>query len=360
MNLGKGVVPGDVGPVLEGGGGVGLIVEGAGVGHGVAVLVRDGHRGVAQGEIGGDGVGVGAQLLVFAGVVIEAAQEAGEVHGLVAAQLPGRKTGGLAILYIGVVGAKAGPVVVGAVVDVLAPVLHEGVIQGHGDDLVVHVAQNSVLGQLLVVKHRVGVQVVGQGDAGGQGDDHGVDVGGAGQVVRQRVDAGGVLLGGGVHVGVHLIARVPHTVDAAGLLHVALDLNAHQGVGLLLGGLLLLAALAGFTGFGVLGALRLAGGLHGGGVHRGGLGLAGDEVHHEQHQRQSQHRQGDCKAGAAAPAPITAGAHLVFSPMRAAAASLSALTHSTTQVPTVCSTALSSRCSSSGWYLAASSFCSAR
>ena len=178
------------------------------------------------------------------------------------------------------------------------------VIQRHGLHIAVHIADDLLLGGLLVGEDILAVQLVRQADTGAQGDGQHVHVGLARQCVRHGVDVVGVLLGGAVHIAVHLIAGVAHSVHGVILLLIALQLD------LLIGG----GGVVRRGGIGGVGVVRIAGvgGIAGGGrrirVVIGRLFVLAqidDDQHHGgdgHHQRDQQHQGRHAPAASSVPA----------------------------------------------------------
>ena len=175
--------------------------------------------------IGHHRVGIGAHVGIVVGITVESAQEAVVLVNGVALQRLGGDALGLAELLIGVIGAGACPVMVRAEIDILGAVGQQRVIQRHGLHIAVHIADDLLLGLLLVAEHILAVQLVRQTDAGAEGDGQHVYVGLARQLVRHSVHVVGVLLRGTVHIAVHLIAGVAHPVYGIVLLLIALELD---------------------------------------------------------------------------------------------------------------------------------------
>ena len=222
---GIGVIAGDKRAVLQAGRRVGLVIDDLAP-QGLAVVVYIVQRGLgAQGVIGHHLVGIGCHFGVLVGVPVEGAQEAVIlVHGI-AAEGRGSDALGLAELLVGVVRTGCRPVVVGAEIDILGAVGHQRVIQRHGLHVAVHIADDLLLGVLLVGENILAVQLVRQADAGAEGDRQHIHGGLARQRVGHGIHVVGVLLGGAVHIGVHLVSGVAHPVHSVILLLVALQLD---------------------------------------------------------------------------------------------------------------------------------------
>ena len=114
---------------------------------------------------------------------------------------------------------------VGAEIDILGAMSQQRVIQRHRLHVAVHIADDLLLGGLLVGEDILAVQIVRQADAGAERNGQHVHIGLACQRVRYGVHVVGVLLGGAVHIAVHLIAGVAHTVYGVILLLVAVQLD---------------------------------------------------------------------------------------------------------------------------------------
>ena len=303
---GIGVVAGDERAVLQAGRRVGLVIDDLAP-QGLAVVVHIVQRGLgAQGMIGHHLVGIGGHFGVLVGIPVEGAQEAVIlVHG-VAAEGRGSDALGLAELLVGVVRAGGRPVVVGAEVDILGAVRHQRVIQRHGLHVAVHIADDLLLGVLLVSEDILAVQLVRQADAGAERDRQHIH----GGLTRQRVSHGvhvvGVLFGGAVHVGVHLVSGIAHPVHGVILLLFALQLDL-----LVCGGNVVRRVVA-VGGVGVVGiaGLGVVSGCNGGRIRVviGGLLVLAqidDDQHHGgdgHHQRDQQHQGRHAPAVSSVPA----------------------------------------------------------
>ena len=223
---GVGVVAGDERAVFQAGRSGGLIVDDLAAGQLGVLTVAVIQRGLrAQGVIGHHRVGIGAHVGIVVGITVESAQEAVVLVDGVTLQRIGGDALSLAELLIGVVGAGRRPVMVRAEIEILGAVGQQRVIQRHGLHIAVHIAEDLLLGLLLVAEHILAVQLVRQTDAGAEGDGQHIHVGLACQLVRHSVHVVGVFLRGAVHIAVHLIAGVAHPVYGIVLLLVALELD---------------------------------------------------------------------------------------------------------------------------------------
>ena len=241
-------------------------------------------------------VGIGAHGGVVVGITVESAQEAVVLVNGVALQRLGGDALGLAELFIGVVGAGACPVMVRAEIDILGAVGQQRVIQRHGLHIAVHIADDLLLGFLLVAEHILAVQLVRQADTGAEGDGQHIHVSLACQLVRHSVHVVGVLFGGAVHIAVHLIAGVAHPVYGVILLLIALELDpliCGGGIRRRVG--IVCAAVAVVGAVGCRGCIGI--------VSRGRFVLhqIDDDQHHGgngHHQRDQQHQRGNAPAAA--------------------------------------------------------------
>ena len=289
-------------------------------------------------------------------VVVERAEKAVVLADLIVAEGVGRDTLGIAELHIGVVRAQRRPVVVGAEVDILRPVGHQRVVQGYRLYILPHSRQNILLRLCLVAAGDVTVQAVRQGDAAGQGDSHGVHIADAAETVRHTVDHALVLLRQRAYIVVHLVPGAAHDVYAAGLIGLVAggdDTGAgrlgggHRGLAALRAGLavvlvgvnvVLIAStfvfVAVHTGLRGIFIARLGDGRV---VRRGVRGLfsveyIGKNGQDRYHQRRRRDQQQNGSATAVTPFFVS-WAHPTYSLITALAVSVSAVTHSTTQVP---------------------------
>ena len=299
--------------------------------------------------IGNNLVRVGAHGGVLVGIPVEGAQETVIFIGGIAAQRLRLDALGLAELLIGVIGAGGRPVVVGTEIDILRPVCQQRVIQRHRFHIGVHVADDLLLGVPLVGEHAVAVQCVRQAHTGAEGHGQHIDAGLARQIVRHSVDIIGILLGGAVHVAVHLIPGVAHPVHSLVLLLVTLQLD------LLIGGRRIVVRRVGIRRIAVTAAVAVGGRRDLLLTVRRRILLVGrrillfsqidDDQHHSGH---SHHQRNEQHQGRGAATAASVAVHFVKPSTTEAAAAASSLTHSTTSVPVCCSSAASRRASSSG------------
>ena len=196
---------------------------------------------------------------------------------------------------------------IGAEIDILGAVRHQRVIQRHGLHIAVHIADDLLLGGLLVGENILAVQLVRQADAGAEGNGQHVH----GGLTRQRVGHGvhvvGVLLGGAVHIGVHLISGVAHPIHGFILLLIAFQLD------LLVCGVGIVRRVVAVGGVGIVGiaGLGVVSGCNGGRIRVviGGLLVLAQIDDDQRHGGDGHHQRDQQHQGRHAPAVSSVPAH---------------------------------------------------